>query len=313
MDRRAISLLLSLAMGTVAYAAEPERFAELPRLVLVPEPKPYESATIPQKLPESAIPPGTRPERAADVPIPSDAPAPEPRPKDGSPTGEGNGAAPVQGPAAPGQTARPDEKTGEPTEPEPQYDADPRSAQRALPSIPAEEIACRTRLGELGVIFEARPEEHDEAGCALPYPLFVRSFGKVTLEPAALMNCAMAEASARFARDVIQPAAQRSFGEDLVSIAQASGYVCRPRHGTRKLSEHAFGNALDIASLALSKGTLIEVKAGGDEKHVDFLDDLRKAACGPFKTVLGPGSDADHATHLHVDLAPRRNGGTYCK
>jgi hypothetical protein len=112
---------------------------------------------------------------------------------------------------------------------------------------------------------------------------------------------------------VIQPAAQRDFGEDLVSIAQASAYVCRPRNGTLKLSEHAFGNALDIASLVLSKGSRIDVKAGGDAKHTDFLADLRTAACGPFKTVLGPGSNADHATHLHLDLAPRRNGGTYCK
>ena len=45
----------------------------------------------------------------------------------------------------------------------------------------------------------------------------------------------------------------------------------------------------------------------------DFLDRIRKAACGPFKTVLGPGSDADHATHFHVDLAKRRNGGTFCQ
>jgi hypothetical protein len=40
---------------------------------------------------------------------------------------------------------------------------------------------------------------------------------------------------------------------------------------------------------------------------------VRKAACGPFKTVLGPGSDADHALHFHFDLAPRRHGGTFCQ
>ncbi|TIS79786.1 MAG: extensin family protein, partial [Mesorhizobium sp.] len=44
-----------------------------------------------------------------------------------------------------------------------------------------------------------------------------------------------------------------------------------------------------------------------------FLNAVRKAACGPFKTVLGPGSDADHSLHLHLDLAPRRNGGTFCQ
>ena len=32
-----------------------------------------------------------------------------------------------------------------------------------------------------------------------------------------------------------------------------------------------------------------------------------------LETVLGPGSDADHALHFHFDLEPRRNGGTFCQ
>jgi hypothetical protein len=55
------------------------------------------------------------------------------------------------------------------------------------------------------------------------------------------------------------------------------------------------------------------VKPAPDPKAAKFLGAIRKAACGPFKTVLGPGSDADHALHFHFDLAPRRNGGTFCQ
>jgi hypothetical protein len=33
-----------------------------------------------------------------------------------------------------------------------------------------------------------------------------------------------------------------------------------------------------------------------------FLAAVRTTACGYFLTVLGPGSDAAHAEHLHVDL-----------
>ena len=40
---------------------------------------------------------------------------------------------------------------------------------------------------------------------------------------------------------------------------------------------------------------------------------FRTAACGPFKTVLGPGSNADHANHFHLDLQKRRNDYLYCK
>jgi hypothetical protein len=32
-----------------------------------------------------------------------------------------------------------------------------------------------------------------------------------------------------------------------------------------------------------------------------------------FTTVLGPGSDAAHAHHLHVDLARRRGGYRMCQ
>ncbi len=196
-------------------------------------------------------------------------------------------------------------------EPEP---ADPRSAVIPASIMPETEKACRARLTELGAEFEDRAARADPAGCSIPYPLVLKSLGKtVALEPEAEMNCAIAEASARFARDVVSPAASKEFGEELKSVSHASAYVCRPRNGTRKLSEHAFGNAFDIASFTLSKDTRVEVILRPEEKHARFLGAVRKAACGPFKTVLGPGSDADHATHLHFDLAPRRNGGTYCR
>jgi hypothetical protein len=211
---------------------------------------------------------------------------------------------------APAEDAAPGDTLPEPMLP------DPRSALRPDPSgkLPPAEIACRERLKETGAEFEDRPAARDQAGCSMPYPLALKSLGaEIGLLPAAEMNCAMAEATARFARDVISRAAEQTYGERLKSIAHSSAYVCRPRNGTRKLSEHAFGNALDIASFKLTDGTAIAVEIEPDQKAAAFLGKLREAACGPFKTVLGPGSDPDHAEHLHFDLAPRRNGGTFCQ
>ena len=37
-----------------------------------------------------------------------------------------------------------------------------------------------------------------------------------------------------------------------------------------------------------------------------FVDAARQSACGAFMTVLGPGADAAHANHLHVDIQQRR-------
>ncbi|MBZ9678493.1 extensin family protein [Mesorhizobium sp. ES1-1] len=192
---------------------------------------------------------------------------------------------------------------------------DPRSADMPDEEMPAEEVACRARLKGLGVQFEEhKAESNPEIGCSIPYPLIVKTLGgSIGIGSGTELNCQMAEAAARFAADVIQPAAKAEFGADLKSIRQASAFVCRPRHGTRKLSEHAFGNALDIASFTLSDGKTIEVGPSPPEKDAKFLNAVRKAACGPFKTVLGPGADADHSLHFHLDLEPRRNGGTFCQ
>ncbi|HEY6633260.1 MAG TPA: extensin family protein, partial [Rhizobiaceae bacterium] len=113
--------------------------------------------------------------------------------------------------------------------------------------------------------------------------------------------------------DVVSPAAEKAYGQKLKSISHASAYVCRPRAGTQKLSEHAFGNALDIASFTLSSGAVVGVEPHPDAKAAGFFGEVRRAACGPFKTVLGPGSNADHAEHFHLDLAPRRSGTAVCE
>lgn len=174
--------------------------------------------------------------------------------------------------------------------------------------MPAEEVACRSLLQTLGVKFENRNAESDPAGCSIPYPLTVTSLGSnIRLEQAAEMNCTMAEVAARFMQETVSPAATDKFGQSLKSL-NASAYSCRSRNGTNKLSEHAFGNALDIASFTLSGGTTVAIEMQPADKAAAFLGTVRKAACGPLKTVLGPG-DPDHSEHFHFDLAPRRHGG----
>lgn len=192
---------------------------------------------------------------------------------------------------------------------------DPRSDTVPAEKMPADETACRERLKALGAEFEQAKARHDDAlGCSLPYPLVLKKLGKsVEITPDVELDCAMAETMSRFVKDVAAPVAKAELGGELKSISQASGYVCRPRNGSSKLSEHAFGNALDIAAFTLADGTTVEVGRTSSQPQAKLIEEIRKAACGPFKTVLGPGSDADHALHLHLDLAPRRNGGTFCQ
>ena len=43
-----------------------------------------------------------------------------------------------------------------------------------------------------------------------------------------------------------------------------------------------------------------------------FLKSIRDDACGIFGTVLGPGADEAHKSHLHLDMKERR-GGSFCQ
>jgi hypothetical protein len=190
----------------------------------------------------------------------------------------------------------------------------PRPFPPRPPPSAEEQKACINELRKLGVAFSVEEPVSDPAGCAIANPVLVNDLGPTfRMAPQALLDCPMALAAARFMRDVAAPEARGDLGADLVAVNHASAYVCRPRHGGEKPSEHAFGNALDIAGFGLSDGRQIDVKAGATETEQKFLDAIRKAACGPFKTVLGPGSDADHAQHFHFDLQPRRTGSTFCR
>ena len=130
----------------------------------------------------------------------------------------------------------------------------------------------------------------------------------------------MTEALETWMRNSVQPAALAWFGVPVVEIKQISAYSCRTRNNQRgaEISEHAFGNALDVAGFKLADGREIIVKTdwrGGSPEAKGFLLEVFATACRTFKTVLGPGSNAYHYDHIHLDLAHHNDAGTsrYCK
>jgi hypothetical protein len=81
------------------------------------------------------------------------------------------------------------------------------------------------------------------------------------------------------------------------------------------MSEHGYGNAIDIAAFTLESGRKITVSDGwrGRSDERAFLRLVRQEACADFMTVLGPGSDRHHSDHIHLDLQNRRSGNHYCR
>lgn len=182
--------------------------------------------------------------------------------------------------------------------------------------MPAEEVSCRASLAELGIGFREQKPIRAESGCEVAHPIIIDRLSRdIALEPDALLNCTTALALARFFTGNVPDMAKQHLKQNIRGVQHASAYVCRPRRGTQKLSEHAFANALDIGAFILEDGKPLPVEAQADAQSgaAKFLNAFRKAACGPFKTVLGPGSDADHADHFHLDMKARRNDYAFCQ
>ncbi|MFI5011867.1 MAG: extensin family protein [Hyphomicrobiales bacterium] len=60
--------------------------------------------------------------------------------------------------------------------------------------------------------------------------------------------------------------------------------------------------AVDLAEIALADHRRVAVAHPADAAEALFLHTMRQAACGWFTTVLGPGSEATHAEHFHLDI-----------
>jgi hypothetical protein len=137
------------------------------------------------------------------------------------------------------------------------------------------------------------------------------------LAPTATLACPVVSVLNRFVSDRVQPAAARWFGQPVVEIKQISAYSCRGMNGNPRanISEHAFGNALDIAAFTLADGRKVTVKEGwhGPPEEQGFLHDVQGAACEMFTTILAPGSNAYHHDHIHVDLMRHASGRVICE
>jgi hypothetical protein len=178
-----------------------------------------------------------------------------------------------------------------------------------------EEAACRAEIagGPIGFVPLAMIE--GERNCAILMPLDVRALDvEVALAPPATLNCRTTRALAGWVEQVVRPAAAKRLGTRPAVIHIAGSYGCRSRNFSpgAPLSEHGFGNAVDVSGITMADGTTYAVEAlkDTDTPLAAFQREIEDGACGHFTTVLGPGCDSFHSDHLHFDLR-RRSGGCH--
>lgn len=172
--------------------------------------------------------------------------------------------------------------------------------------------------------YPARPAPYSQAPAQQPLPRLgpaqgnsVTAVGPVAIKPTATLACPIVSELDRWLADTVQPSAMRWFGVRVAEIKQISAYSCRGMNGNSHahISEHAFGNALDISAFVLADGRRITVKDGwrGMPEEQGFLRDVQSGACAHFTTVLAPGSNVYHYDHIHVDLMRRASRRLICQ
>lgn len=260
----------------------------------------------PEEMP--AAPPAAQPPVAAgaDAGPSLGAPKADAAPSQAPPTAD---AAPSQGALIPPEPPAPPVPLGPPV-------------PETLRETDFDHAACRLELRRLGADYREIPAITDPAqrDCGIARPLeLTEILPGIALEGGAAMRCNTARALAHWMRDVVVPSAGHMPNSPrLTSLALGTTYHCRGVIGNgtpQNLSEHAVGNAIDIAAFGFDDGSQIEIAPPGDrgDMAVAFQNALQGAACLFFSTVLGPGSNAAHDDHLHLDIKARRGGFRLCQ
>ena len=169
--------------------------------------------------------------------------------------------------------------------------------------------ACRAVLTRSEVAYTAL-EPTGEGACARPDRTQLSAFPLAPDTPPT--TCAVATAMELWREKSVAPAAREIFGSELSSIEHLGAYSCRRLYGRSEgsWSEHATGNAIDIAAFRLADGRRISVLGDweGEADEARFLRRVRNDACGVFATVLSPDYNKAHADHFHFDQDDRWAG-----
>jgi hypothetical protein len=182
--------------------------------------------------------------------------------------------------------------------------------------VTSEPSDCRKRLEVIAVV-DAMPRLIGPGACGggdMVQLSAVRLAGdaRIAVKPAPVIRCEMAESLSAWIRDEAAPRVGAA-GIALRSVDTYDDFDCRGRNRIvgAKMSEHGKGNAVDVRSLTLADGHVMELTDMTAPK--DLREALRESACGRFTTVLGPGSDGFHEGHIHFDLAERGHGHRICQ
>jgi hypothetical protein len=232
---------------------------------------------------------------------------------------------------APSDAAEPDE--GEPglfaqldqlveeVAPEPPPDDRPRMRRQWDHVVSASDGECVAALTATGAKFRALPEvaAPNARGCGIPRGVLLsRGPTGITYSPPISIDCSLALRLVEI-EQIVQEEARTHLDGPIHRVATLGSYACRKVVGrlagwSDGISEHSFGNAVDIARFDPKKGRGASVlkfyEPDADEPKTAegrFLRSVqRRVRREAGVRVLGPNFDASHRDHLHIDAGSPR-------
>ncbi len=161
--------------------------------------------------------------------------------------------------------------------------------------------------GSDGLDFPLVADRPSAVGCPIRDAVRVTGAGVRLLPAAFVATCPLAVAWALFEREVLQPAARAELGAPVVAVRHLGSYACRNLYHrpAGRRSEHATANAVDLAGFVLADGREVRVARDwprGGTPEAAFLRAVHAGACRFFDAVLGPGYNAAHRDHFHLDM-----------
>jgi hypothetical protein len=172
-----------------------------------------------------------------------------------------------------------------------------------LKNLDRDPEACLQSIKQTGVASELLPVSGPGPDCYLEDTIMLERMSVARIKPEQ-MRCNIAARLYLWERHVVQPAAQRYFGQSVKEITHFGSYSCRTIARSSYMSEHATANAFDISGLRLANGKLISVLASwkAGDRDSEFLHEVHSGLCDYFNLTLSPDYNADHADHFHVDM-----------
>ncbi len=172
-----------------------------------------------------------------------------------------------------------------------------------LKNLDRDPEACLQSIRQTGIANSLLPDSGRGPDCYLEDTLTLDRLSLAKIKPEQT-RCNIAARLYLWERHVVQPAAQKYFGQGVKEITHFGSYSCRTIARSDNMSEHATANAFDISGVRLANGKLISVLSdwNAGRRDSEFLHELRNGLCDYFNLTLSPEYNADHKDHFHVDM-----------